>query len=179
MQTAKADYQSNNISTQAMTNAGSRPMLAGILTGQVAGLIMAVVVMFVFAVFLGKNPLFPVQVIGSVLVGESALNGFNIYAILAGLVLHQAGPSLLWGAVLGLIAKKSPNTVQQHPLPIGLVMGVVSMVGPYVLIPFVMKTMHGVDFWNQEVPMFWDWAAHIVFGAALALYPKIDRLLAK
>jgi hypothetical protein len=47
------------------------------------------------------------------------------------------------------------------------------MVGPYLLIPFVMNTLHGVDFWNREVPMFWDWAAHLVFGLSFGLYPTI------
>ena len=41
-----------------------KTMLPGLITGQIAGLIMAVVVMLVFAVFLGKNFLFPVQVQG-------------------------------------------------------------------------------------------------------------------
>ena len=54
-----------------------RTLLSGIVTGQVAGLIMAVVVMLVFAVFLGKNPLYPVQVIGSALLGEVALQGLS------------------------------------------------------------------------------------------------------
>src|SRR4051812_21429057 len=82
----------------------STPMFAGIITGQIAGLIMAVVVMAVFALFLGKGPLFPVQVIGSTLLGESALQGFNLLAILAGLLLHQLGPSLLWGSIFGILA---------------------------------------------------------------------------
>jgi hypothetical protein len=51
------------------------------------------------------------------------------------------------------------------------------MVGPYLLIPAVMQIMQGVDIWNREVPMFWDWAAHIVFGACFALYPKVQAML--
>src|SRR5437868_10194516 len=88
------------------TESKSKTLISGIVTGQVAGLIMAVVVMIVFAVFLGKSPLYPVQVIGSVLFGESALQGFHFGALLAGLVLHQAGPSLLWGVIYGLLAAK-------------------------------------------------------------------------
>ncbi len=148
-------------------------ILTGILTGQVAGLIMAVVVMLVFVVFLGKNFLFPVQVIGSAVFGEVALQGINISAILAGLVLHQLGPSLLWGFIFGLLAKKLSVETTAQALKLGLGIGVISMVGPYLLIPFVMNTLHGVDFWNREVPMFWDWAAHLVFGASFALYPMI------
>lgn len=151
-------------------------MSAGIVTGQVAGLIMAVVVMAVFTI-LGKGPLYPVQVIGSALLGESALVGVNITAILVGLILHQLGPSLLWGFIFGLCAKKFSADTTASALILGLVIGVISMAGPYLLIPFVMNTLHGVDIWNREVPMFWDWAAHMVFGASFALFPKIQYKL--
>ena len=150
---------------------------AGIVTGQVAGLIMAVVVMAVFVIVLGKGPLFPVQVIGSALLGESALHGFNFGAVLVGLVLHQLGPSLLWGAVFGLVASKLSIETVAGALKLGLALSVVSMVGPYVLIPAIMNGLHGVDFWNREVPMMWDWAAHIVFGLSFGLYPAIVKKL--
>jgi len=150
-----------------------RSVLSGIVTGQIAGLIMAVVVMIVFTVFLGKGPLFPVQVIGSALLGESALHGFQPGAVVAGLVLHQFGPSLLWGFVFGLAAAKLSVRTSRDALVLGAAIGVFSMVGPYVLIPVVMKTLQGVDFWNREVPMFWDWAAHLVFGLSFVLYPAV------
>lgn len=157
----------------------SRALVTGIVTGQIAGLIMAVVVMIVFAVFLGKSPLFPVQVIGSVLFGESALQGFHFGALIAGLVLHQLGPSLLWGALYGLMASKLQPHAKGAALMLGLGISVISMVGPYVLIPFVMNLMQGTDYWNREVPMFWDWAAHIVFGISFVLYPAIEAKLQK
>ncbi|WP_413288056.1 hypothetical protein [Bdellovibrio sp. HCB337] len=155
----------------------SRPLLSGIITGQIAGLIMAVVVMLVFALFLGKSPLYPVQVIGSMLFGETALPDFHLGALLAGLVLHQAGPSLLWGVIYGILAKKFSPQTTSSALLLGLAVGVISMVGPYVLIPTLMNALHGVDIWNREVPMLWDWAAHIVFGASFALYPKVAQKL--
>lgn len=164
-------------SATANTNVTEKPMLAGIVTGQIAGLIMAVVVMLVFTLFLGKNPLYPVQVIGSVLFGENALNGIHIGALLAGLVLHQLGPSLLWGAAFGFLATKLNIQSAGSALKVGLFLGVVSMAGPYILIPTVMIAMQGVDIWNREVPMFWDWAAHIVFGACFVLYPKVQAKL--
>lgn len=162
-----------------LNQVSSRPLLTGIVTGQLAGLIMAVVVMIVFALFLGKSPLYPVQVIGSVLFGEQALQGFHLGALLAGLVLHQAGPSLLWGAVYGLLATKFQPQNTFGALLLGLGVGIVSMVGPYALIPFVMNIMQGVDLWNREVPMFWDWAAHLVFGMSFALYPAVQRKLGR
>ncbi|MGZ3722338.1 MAG: hypothetical protein ACXVA9_05380 [Bdellovibrionales bacterium] len=162
----------------AQTRAGERTLLSGVATGQVAGLIMAVVVMIVFTI-LGKSPLFPVQVIGSTLFGEPALHGFHFGALIAGLLLHQLGPSLLWGVIFGLIAGKFPVQSTSRALGLGLAMGVISMAGPYILIPAVMNVMQGVDYWNREVPMFWDWAAHIVFGASFVLYPKIHQAISR
>lgn len=151
--------------------------LSGIITGQIAGLVMAVVVMAVFTIFLGKSPLYPVQVIGSTLLGEPALQGFNILAILTGLVLHQAGPSLLWGFLFGVAASKIQVQTVGAALKLGLLIGIISMTGPYLLIPMVMKALQGVDIWNREVPMFWDWAAHIVFGLSFGFYPMIVNKL--
>jgi hypothetical protein len=158
--------------TMRANTRGSSQILPGIITGQIAGLIMAVVVMIVFTI-LGKGPLYPVQVIGSTLFGAAALQGFHFGALIAGLVLHQLGPSLLWGGVFAVLAQKLEIRTTKSALFLGLSVGVISMVGPYFLIPAVMNGLHGVDFWNQEVPMFWDWAAHVVFGASFALYPKV------
>lgn len=153
-------------------------LISGIITGQIAGLIMAVVVMGVFALFLGKNPLYPVQVIGSMIFGEAAIPEFHFGALIAGLLLHQGGPALLWGGVFGLVATKVDIPSTKSALFWGLGLGVVSMLGPYVLIPTLMNTLHGVDIWNREVPMMWDWAAHLIFGASFALYPVIRNKIA-
>ncbi|MCM2280264.1 MAG: hypothetical protein NDI61_00300 [Bdellovibrionaceae bacterium] len=183
MESTSATATATNSTTQSRTLASSeanvRPILSGVVTGQIAGLIMAVVVMGVFALFLGKNPLYPVQVIGSTLFGEGALQGLHIGAILAGLVLHQAGPSLLWGALFGLAAQKYSIQTAGASLKVGIGIGIISMVGPYLLIPAIMNTLHGVDFWNREVPILWDWAAHIVFGASFVLYPSVRQKLRK
>lgn len=144
---------------------------AGVWAGQVAGLIMAVVVMSVFTV-LGRGPLYPVQVIGSAVFGEAALHGIHWGAVAAGLVLHQLGPSLLWGVVYGLLAYAFQVRGTGPALGLGLALGVFSMIGPYLLIPALMNALQGVDFWNREVPIFWDWAAHLVFGAGLGLFPR-------
>lgn len=154
-----------------------KEVLAGVLSGQLAGLIMAVVVMLVFTIFIGTGPFFPVQVIGSMALGESALHGTNFLAVLVGVLLHQLGPSLLWGVIFGLLSSKLAIKTQKESLFLGLGVSVLSMVGPYFLIPFLMNALHGADYWNQNVPMFWDWAAHIVFGTSFILYPSILRKL--
>jgi len=152
-------------------------ILSGIITGQIAGLIMAVVVMAVFWIVLGKSPLYPVQVIGSTVFGAAALEGFHLGALIAGLVIHQLGPSLFWGAVYGFVAKGLNITSAGAALLFGLVLGAVTMIDAYLLVPMLMNRLHGVDYWNQEVPMFWDWAAHLIFGASFVLYPTINRWL--
>lgn len=165
-------------SVQEPARGDSKTVLAGVITGQIAGLIMAVAVMAVFAIFYGTSPLYPVQVIGSTLFGAAALEGFHFGALLAGLVLHQAGPSLLWGAVFGAIARTLGVGGSKQALMLGLGVGVVSMIDVYVLVPLLMHGIHGTDFWNQEVPIGWDWVAHLVFGASFALFPAVRRKLA-
>jgi hypothetical protein len=152
-----------------------KEVISGVITGQIAGLIMALVVVLVFSIFLGTSPFFPVQVIGSMAMGESAIQGNNFLAVLVGVLLHQLGPSLLWGTIYGVMAKRFSIITQRNALLVGLGVGVVSMVGPYLLIPKLMISFHGVDYWNQNVPMLWDWAAHLVFGASFVLYPAVFK----
>lgn len=169
-----------NTSTQpgfGKTGSLFSPMAASLVTSQIAGLIMAVVVMAVFTIFLGKGPIYPVQVIGSVVFGEPALQGFHIGAFLAGLVIHQT-VALFWGAVFGFIAAaRDVRDVRdvKASLILGLVVAAVSMIDTYLLVPAVMETLHGTDIWRREVPLFWNWAAHAVFGASYALYPAIRQ----
>lgn len=151
----------------------NKALLSSIITGQIAGLVMAVAVMAVFAIVYGQNPLFPVQVIGSVLLGESALQGFSFKAVLLGLFLHQAGPAFLWGTLYGLVARKVDLTSTKAALFAGLILGIVAMIGPYLVIPSIFHALQGVDIWNREIPLAWDWVAHIIFGLTFFLYPTI------
>lgn len=146
--------------------------LAGLATSVAAALIMAVVVMLVFTVFLGKGPLFPVQVIGSAVFGEPALVGFHPGAFLMGLVLHVV-VGLAWGVVFCLLANFLHIETPTKAALVGIIVAILSMVDTYVFVPFVMNTLHGVDIWNREVPIFWNWAAHIVFGVSFGLYPAL------
>jgi hypothetical protein len=147
--------------------------LPAILTGQLAGLIMAAAIIVVFSLVLGKAPLFPVQLIGSIVLGDSVLHGFDLPAVLTGVVLHQAGPSLLWSLLFGYVAMRFQVRDALGSLGLGLLTAVVSMLGPYLLIPYIFQMMQGADLWNREVPVFWDWAAHLIYGASFALYPWV------
>ena len=156
-----------------------RYLAAGAIAGQIAGLIMAVVMMVVFTIFLGKGPLYPVQVIGSFVFGDAALQGFNLPALLAGLVLHQAGPSLLWGLVFGGVLYAFDLRRGGTVVLIGAMIGIVSqVVDVNLVVPAAMKALHGHDIWAEQVPAFWSWAAHLVFGLGLAVFPWVHGKLA-
>src|SRR6187399_1514364 len=120
-----------------------RHVLAGALSGQIAGLIMAVVVMAVFTLFLGKGPLYPVQVIGSFVFGDAALQGFHVPAFLTGLVLHQLGPALFWSLVFGLIVYKCQVNGGPALWALGAATGLLSQaVDVNLILPAAMTALH-------------------------------------
>lgn len=148
-----------------------RDLLAGVLAGQVAGLVMAVAMIAVFTLFLDRSPFFPVQVIGSFVFGDAAVSGFHGPAFVAGLVLHQLGPSLFWGALFGLVAGSVRATTTGALLAWGLAIGALSqIVDVNMLLPPLYETLHGHNIWAENVPDAWSWVAHLVYGAALACY---------
>ena len=139
----------------------------------------AVVVMAVFTIFLGKGPLYPVQVIGSLVFGDAALQGIHVGALAAGLLLHQLGPALAWGLIFGLVVHAvAPRGAAMVAL--ALATGVVSqLVDVGLLVPVAMKALHGHDIWAEQVPAFWSWAAHVVYGAGLLSFTWVARRLAR
>lgn len=164
------------VSTALSEASLKRDLVTGVVTGQIAGLIMAVVVMAVFTIFLGTGPLYPVQVIGSFALGDAALKGFSLPAILAGLALHQLGPSLFWGIVFGGAVYLLGIRRGVGLVALGAVTGLMSqIVDVNLILPMAMKALHGHDIWAEQVPAFWSWAAHLVFGLGLALHPWVVR----
>jgi hypothetical protein len=162
----------------ASTSSPGRHIAAGAIAGQISGLVMAVVVMAVFTIFLGKGPLYPVQVIGSFIFGDAAIQGFNLPALLAGLVLHQAGPSLFWGVVFGGVLYALDVRRHGSVVLLGTIVGLASqVVDVNLVLPAAMKALHGHDIWAEQVPAFWSWAAHLVFGLGLAVFPWVQRKL--
>jgi hypothetical protein len=143
---------------------------AGAIAGQVAGLAMAVVMVAVFALFLGKPWYFPVQVIGAFALGDVGVQGgFHLPSFLAGLVLHQLGPSLFWGVVFGLVVHALRTHTAGGLLVIGLAIGIISQViDVSLLIPWLYTRLQGHDIWSANVPNSWSTAAHVVYGLTLA-----------
>src|SRR5262249_43956623 len=147
-------------------------LAAGLITSQIGAVIMAVVMVVVFAAFLGKPPLYPVQVIGSTVYGERALVGLNFAALIAGLVLHLA-VALALGFVFCIAAATLDVCTAVMAAIVGVIIAAISMVDSYVIVPRVFLSLHGEDIWNREVPIFWNWAAHIILGASFAFYPIV------
>jgi hypothetical protein len=157
--------------------AASEEIVPALIAGQLAGLIMAVVVMLVFVVFLGHGPLYPVQVIGSLIFGEAALHGTHLGALVAGLLLHQGGPSIFWALVFGLAVFALNIDGRARLIALGAAVGVLSqLVDVNLMLPPIMHALHGRDIWAAEVPSLWSWAAHLVFGLALGvLFTSVRR----
>jgi hypothetical protein len=157
-----------------------RDLAAGAIAGQISGLVMAVVVMAVFTLFLGKGPLHPVQVIGSFIFGDAAVQGFHLPALLAGLVLHQAGPSLAWGLAFGAALHVLGVRRGAAMVAVGAAIGLASqIVDVNLVVPAAMKALHGHDIWAEQVPAFWSWAAHLVYGLGLAVFPWVSAKLSR
>lgn len=170
----------SNVATSNLSGATLRRELsAAIITGQIAGLVMAVVVMVVFTL-LGKGPLFPVQVIGSIAFGDAALTGFHLPALLTGLVVHQSA-ALAWSLVYALVVSRTGARTIGAAAAAGLAVGVASqLVDVNLFMPPIMRALHGHDLWAENVPAHWSWAAHLVFGLTFAIYPAvISRLSAR
>lgn len=153
-----------------------RELLPAVVTGQIAGLIMAAVVMAVFTL-LGKGPLFPVQVIGSIAFGDAALVGVHVPALVTGLVVHQSA-ALAWSLVFALVVARTGARTAGAAAAAGLVVGLASqLVDVNLAMPPIMRALHGHDLWADNVPAAWSWAAHVVFGLAFALYPAVGGWL--
>lgn len=151
-----------------------RDVAGGVIAGELSGLIMALVMMTVFALILNRGPLFPVQVIGSVIYGDRALTGTHVPAIIAGLLLHQLGPSLVWGVLFGAAVYAFDARQGGKLAVVAIGTGLISqVVDVNIILPMVFNALHGHDLWAENVPAFWSWASHLVFGLGLLLFPLV------
>ena len=98
------------------------------------------------------------------------LRGSGPGAVIAGLLLHQGGPSIFWALVFGAIVHASRASGTPRLLAIGAVVGIASqLVDVNLLLPPIMRVLHGHDIWAAEVPAHFSWAAHLVFGVVMGL----------
>jgi hypothetical protein len=152
-------------------------LIGALVAGQFAGVVMALSLIIVFATFFGQPWFFPVQVIGSMVVGPSAVEGSFVFsAFVVGLVLHQL-VSAVWSLVFGLMVNRLSPTFFNVVFS-GLTVGLISQVlDTRLLVPTLMTSLHKVDLWAENVPPLWSWVAHLLFGLSLALFIPISRRL--
>ena len=151
-----------------------RDVLAAIFAGQIAGLIMAVAMVLVFTLVLGTPWYHPVQVIGAFAFGDAALPGtLHVPGFLAGLAIHQGVATLLWSVVFGLLINRLEHN-RVNVLAVGLAIGALSQVIDInFIVPAIMNGLHGHNIWAENVPNFWSWVAHVVFGLGFLFFLPI------
>jgi hypothetical protein len=149
---------------------------------------MAVSMMALFSVFLQKSPFYPIEVIASAVLGEHTLDGIQGRTIVVGLLIHQLGLSLIWGAVFGLLVWAGKPRASGTLLLFGLLVGALAqVVDVYVVIPLlsgawagklpVLEPLQGANLWAAHVPGAVSWLGHLAFGVALSVYPwKYDPI---
>ena len=166
----------------ARSSISSRPAsiaVASLAAGQIAGGAMAMVMMAVFLLFLGRSALYPLQVMTALVRGDGALAVRTVGNVLLGAAMHQLGPSLFWSIVFGGAAMSVKKELSLNDaLMLGFLIGLVSeVVDVYLVMPYFQHAMNGHDVWAENVPQFWDWAAHAVYGLTLGLtYVGVRRL---
>jgi len=150
-------------------------LVAALVAGQLAGVVMALSLIIVFSAIFGQPWFFPVQVIGSMVVGPSAVEGTFVWSAFAiGLVLHQL-VSAVWSLAFGVIVNRLSPTYFNVVFS-GLTVGLISQVlDTRLLVPTVMLSVHQVNLWAENVPPLWSWVAHLLFGLSLTLFIPISR----
>jgi hypothetical protein len=159
----------------------SRDIQNGALAGIVAGLAMAVCLMALFAAFLGKSIFYPVGI-----VAESALAGSDVIrstlgALIAGIFVHELGPSMVWGIVFGVVVWVARPRRGASLLLLGLLLGATAQIVDVDLVlpalstslqsPLASVALHPHDTWTTDVPVVVSWIAHLAYGTALSIYP--------
>ncbi len=91
--------------------------------------------------------------------------------------MHQTA-ALVWSLVFALAAARTGARTPAAAAGLGLAVGVASqLVDVNLMMPPVMRALHGHDLWAENVPAHWSWAAHVVFGLVFALYPRVGAWL--
>jgi hypothetical protein len=138
---------------------------------------MAAILMLLFSAFMGRSPYYPLQAIGWSVVPQATTG----VAVAAGLLIHQLGPSLFWGAAFGLVVWATRPTRGASLLLLGLLCGAMAqvvdvtvvlpaIVGTRVSLP-ALGTLQWNNSWSEHVPVLVSWIGHLTFGLALSIYP--------
>jgi hypothetical protein len=144
-------------------------MGAALIAGQVAGLLFLVCLMVALKLVAGRPLLFPLHVIGALLLGPGALEHPTAGTALLGVAVHQLGPSLLWSALYGVIAATATERLDLNKsMMLGFILGGFAVVlGVYFVLPELQRAVTGASLWDRNIPKVWSWVAHGVYGLSL------------
>jgi hypothetical protein len=155
----------------------SDTVLQSVIAGQLGGLVMAVVLMAVFGLFLRHTIFYPVQVIAAFFLGTGALDHLTAGNFIVGVLGHQLGPSLFWSLIFAWVVASSKTrfTLGESMLLGFFVGGLAEIIDVYILMPPLQAAVNGYNVWAINVPKFWDWIAHLVYGVALGYFYAVLR----
>lgn len=162
-----------------------REVAAGAVAGQVAGLAMVVVMMALFSAFLRESPFSPVEAIGAAVLGEHVGGTLEVRTLIVGVLVHQLGPALFWGVFFGAIVWLVKPRHGMALMLLGVLVGALAqVVDLYLVLPALSELPPALGdlaaagaVWTAHVPPAVSWIGHLMFGAALSLYPwKYDPM---
>lgn len=151
--------------------------LAALVTGELAALVMVVAYISIF-VAMGHDAFFPLRVIGSAVFGDAALQRLNGTAAFTGFVLHFTVATLPWVFVFYYAVKLARVRQLLHFMLLGVAITVTSeLLDAYVVVPALMRALHGHDIYGEHITKPISWMGHIIFGMGFTFAPYVERAL--
>lgn len=152
-----------------------RDLVAALVSGQFAGLVMLGAMMLSHLLFLSGDAFMPLSIIGSVVTDQQTLRT-DVWTTLAGFFAHQLGPTLFWSVVFGVLV---------HVTKLGEGIGVAAL-GPMVglasmLVDVQALLMRAADTpdWVGGILGVRSWIWHLIFGISLCVFPKVRAWLSR
>jgi hypothetical protein len=170
--------RSTPISVRVPREVISRTLSAGVVAGMVAGSTMALVMASLSYAAAGKSPFLPFTAIGSSILGRAIDHSDDPFTPALGLLFHMTVPSLVWGAMYGVLHILTRPRYARTLLFMGLVIGALAqVVDAWILVP-ALASVHLIwDAWTPAVHPLLSWLSHLAYGVGLSFYPwKYDPL---
>ena len=139
------------------------------IAGQLAGIAMLLCMAVAYRHEAGVPWLFPLQLLAALVLGPEALARSDVQTLEVGFLAHQLGPTVVWARLYGLLLgfRSSPSPLALA-LAAGFGVGAVALaLDAYLLLPPVLRMMHGANVWAENVPRSIAWIAHGVYGGTL------------
>lgn len=150
---------------------------AALVAGQLGGLAFVALWLFAYAVsFRGLPWTWPIRVIASFLLGESALHAPTALTYVLGILLNQA-VAFAWSAAFGWVAVSTVYSPRLATNVVGgLILGLLAaFVDTVFLVPPLFWILQDMNPWWGALSRSWDWLAHIAFGMSTGWFFEVFR----